>query len=220
MALDTYAALQTSVANWLQRTDLVPAIPDFITLAEAQMNRRLLKDGPVRQMLTRLAVSITDEFLSVPADFMGAKAFSLTDSIGTVSFDFAEPDQIENLKAQYNGQYPTTLVSPSVFTVTGGQFQFWPWSSANAAPYSAELSYWQRIPALTDVATSNWVLANHPDAYLYGALLQSAPYLKEDERISVWANSFATILSDIVEADKIQRHAPNLAIPTVPSGTP
>ena len=38
MALDgTYGGLKTSVADFLNRGDLASAIPDFITLAEAQI---------------------------------------------------------------------------------------------------------------------------------------------------------------------------------------
>ncbi len=41
MALDTYSALQTSIANWADRDDLTAFIPDFIALTEARFNRAL-----------------------------------------------------------------------------------------------------------------------------------------------------------------------------------
>jgi len=41
MAINTYATLQTAVANWLDRSDLTDRIPEFIALAEARMNRVL-----------------------------------------------------------------------------------------------------------------------------------------------------------------------------------
>ena len=41
MAINTYATLQTAVANWLDRSDLTDRIPEFIALAEARMNRNL-----------------------------------------------------------------------------------------------------------------------------------------------------------------------------------
>ena len=41
MALTTYAELKTSVGDWLNRSDLTTAIPDFISLAEAQIERNL-----------------------------------------------------------------------------------------------------------------------------------------------------------------------------------
>lgn len=41
MTISTYAELQTSVASWLHRADLTSQIPDFITLAESKLNRKL-----------------------------------------------------------------------------------------------------------------------------------------------------------------------------------
>jgi hypothetical protein len=47
MALNNYSDLKTSVANYLGRSDLTSAIPDFITLAEIRLARQLR----LRQML-------------------------------------------------------------------------------------------------------------------------------------------------------------------------
>ena len=43
MALDTYANLQTAIANFLARDDLTTEIVDFIKLTEADFNRSLLR---------------------------------------------------------------------------------------------------------------------------------------------------------------------------------
>ena len=39
MAISTYAELKTSIANWLDRSDLTDVIPDFIALAETRHKR-------------------------------------------------------------------------------------------------------------------------------------------------------------------------------------
>ena len=39
MALATYSDLKTSIANWLDRSDLTDVIPDFIALAETRHKR-------------------------------------------------------------------------------------------------------------------------------------------------------------------------------------
>jgi hypothetical protein len=53
MALDSYANLKSAVGDWLNRADLSAVIPDFIAMAEAQLSRRLVMDGPVREMMGR-----------------------------------------------------------------------------------------------------------------------------------------------------------------------
>ena len=57
--------------------------------------------------------------------------------------------------------------------------------------------YRQNIPALTSTNTSNWLLTLAPDLYLYGTLLETAPYLKEDERIQTWATGLTTTLDSL-----------------------
>jgi hypothetical protein len=54
-----------------------------------------------------------------------------------------------------------------------------------------ELLYYQKLPALSSSNADNWLLLEAPDVYLYGALLHSAPYLAEDERVGVWAQMYA-----------------------------
>lgn len=76
MALDgSYAGLKASVADWLNRADLAAVVPDFISLAEGQMNRRLR----VRRMVATASASISAPYESLPADFAGALALTLTD---------------------------------------------------------------------------------------------------------------------------------------------
>lgn len=213
MALDSYTALKASAADWLQRTDLTAAIPDFIAMAEAQIGRRLLKDGPVRRMMVRSDATISTEFAAVPSDFVGAKTIYLVEGNYTRQLQFCLPEQINEKKSN------TTQLTgcPLFFSVVGGEFQFFP---APVESYSAELTYWSRITPLSASVSTNWLLAYHPDAYLYGTLLQSAPYLRDDPRIQIWGGALETILSDIVDSDKMERSAAYMAVPDVMGGTP
>lgn len=210
MALDTYAALQTSVAGWLNRADLTAAVPDFIALAEPQITRRLIKDGPVRQMLTRADAVITGEYSVLPTDFMGIRSMYVSGMTSGSKIEFCEPDKIADAKIRE----PNACGDPRLWAIFGNTIQFWPWA-ADSEGFSIEIGYWQSIPPLSNTNTTNWLLATYPDAYLYGALVQSAPYLKDDNRLTVWGTLFTTILDDIVAADKIARFAPNLAPPVL-----
>lgn len=210
MALDTYAALQTSVAGWLNRADLTAAVPDFIALAEPQITRRLIANGPVRQMLTRADAVITGEYSILPTDFMGIRSMYVSGMTSGSKIEFCEPDKIADAKIRE----PNACGDPRLWTIFGNTIQFWPWA-ADSDGFSIEIGYWQSIPPLSNTNTTNWLLATYPDAYLYGALVQSAPYLKDDNRLTVWGTLFTTILDDIVAADKIARFAPNLAPPAL-----
>lgn len=211
MAIATYSDLQTAAASFLNRSDLTSIIPDFITLAEGQITRRLMKAGPVREMMQRSDSTIDSEFIAVPDDFLGAKAMYLAPNY--LPIDFVSPEEIVQRKTLY----PNESGDPQCFSVVGGEFQFWPW---NGDSFSAELTYWKKIPALSVSNTSNWLLESHPDIYLYTTLIQSAPYLKDDARLTTWGTLAAAGIDDLVGADKHARTAPHLSVGIVPGGTP
>ena len=50
--------------------------------------------------------------------------------------------------------------------------------------------------------TTNWLLDNHPDAYIYGTLLQSPVYLGHDERITLWLGRYNQIIEQITTSDQ------------------
>jgi len=58
--------------------------------------------------------------------------------------------------------------------------------------YPFEVLYWE-MPALLDaVNTQNWISIYAPEVLLYSALLECAPFLKDDQRIQTWEGAFTT----------------------------
>jgi len=201
MALDgSYGGLKASIADFLNRTDLTSAIPDFITLAEAQMTRRFVGRAGQGMAVPRRLIQRSDaaiaagaEFIALPDDFHGPIELVLQGNPEAV-LDYLDPATFQQWKAAGS----LTGQPPVYYTVVGGEFQFYP--VADRA-YGAELTYIKRFPALSAVNLSNWILADYPDAYLYGALVQSAPYLKDDGRATTWGTLFTAALDDICNAD-------------------
>lgn len=202
MALDgTYTGLKASIADFLSRADLTAAIPDFITLAEAQMARRfVLRQNAGLSVPRRLvkrsdtSIALAQEYISVPSDMIGPLRFVLN-SDPVRELDYYDGVAFEREKVRR--ARITTTVGPQIYTVVGEQFQIL--NVADQA-YTAELVYLARWATLSD-ANPNWIIQQFPDAYLYGALLQSAPYLKNDGRLTVWGNFFTQAIDDICNAD-------------------
>jgi hypothetical protein len=68
MALTTFSQLKTSIANYLNRSDLTGVIPDFITLAESKLNRNLrLRKMQTTTTLTCVSGTAT---IDLPTDFL------------------------------------------------------------------------------------------------------------------------------------------------------
>jgi hypothetical protein len=189
MALSTYTELKTSVADWLNRSDLTTAIPDFISLAEAQIERTLR----TRQMIVRANASFDAQYGAVPSDFLETKSLKLTSTNPQTPLQFLSIDALDNEAANY-----TASGKPKFFGVVGGQFRIVPTPDAN---YTTELTYYAKLTKLSSSVASNWLLASSPDIYLYGSLLQAAPYLQDDARIQTWATLYERALNDLQTAD-------------------
>lgn len=55
---------------------------------------------------------------------------------------------------------------------------------------------------LSGAAPTNWLLARAPDAYLYGSLMASAPFLIEDERLAVWSPLYVAAMDKLREENE------------------
>lgn len=200
MSLDTFSHLKTAIAALLVRTDLTADIPDFITLAEAQMNRLL----DCRQMTEITTLSLSSESYSLPCDFAGVKSFRLNTS-PVRKLEYRDPEEFDDVSddASFGAG------APLYYTISGSRFYF---SPTPDGAYQARLRYRQSIPPLGMQTPCNWLLESHPDAYLYGACLQAAPRLQEDERIAVWSGFFLTAIADINTDDSRQNTAAHPAM--------
>lgn len=189
MALTTYTELKSSIADWLNRSDLTTVIPDFISLAEAQIERTLR----TRQMIIRANASFDAQYGAVPADFLEVKSLKLTSTNPITPMTYLNIDALDNEIAKY-----TASGRPKFFGVVGDQFRIVPTPDAN---YTTELIYYAKLTKLSSSVASNWLLTANPDIYLYGALLQAAPYLQDDARIQTWATLYERALNDAQTAD-------------------
>jgi hypothetical protein len=184
MALNTYNALKSSIADFLNRDDLTSVIEDFITLAESQINR------DVRHMKMEARANgqqdANDEYMQIPSDWVETIRLHLTRT-GTTVLNLISRDAMADKRAANENMAGT----PSAYTHADSQFQLYPTPNATT---DFELLYYQKLPALSSSNADNWLLLEAPDVYLYGALLHSAPYLAEDERVGVWAQMYAAAI--------------------------
>lgn len=173
MAITTYAELQSAIARWLVRGDLTASIPDFISLAESHFNRVLR----VRQMQARdtAPVAAGVEYGTVPDDWLETLTFSMTDGTTTWWLE-PKPDEVIDEAWVRTGR-------PRFYANVADSFRFYP---SPDATYTAELSYFAAIPALSDTNTTNWLLDLAPDSYLAAAMVEAAPMLRDDDALQLW----------------------------------
>jgi len=190
MALSNYSELQSSVADFLNRSDLTAVIPDFITLCEADLNRQLR----TREMSLRTRAPLSTQYLKLPDDFIGMRNIELVTNPVT-------PLEYRNLENLDQHRQNDASGKPIYYSIMQNNLEFAPVPDSE---YTLEIVYYRKLPALATFET-NWLLSDHPDVYLYGALSHSAPYLVQDERISVWHGKFNTVIQQIIASDENAR---------------
>jgi hypothetical protein len=168
----TWAELKASLANWLARDDLSQAeIPEAIALAERRFQREIV--APEREATATLVT--TAEAIDLPADLWGIRAAFLDTDPRTA----LEPMTLAALR---NVHRAAATGRPQNYAVRGEQLVLGP---APDTGYDLVLTYVQTIPALGDAQPSNWLLADHPDVYLNGALAELHALLRDAEGMAL-----------------------------------
>ena len=197
MAITTYAELKTAVGNWLDRDDAttVARIPEFIELAEANFNRVIRQPD----MITKDdSFSISGRYTTLPTDTLEIVRIVL-DLTPVVVLEYMTPEELSERRVSLTGGG-----KPYYFTTVGGSTNQLEVLRSPDSTYTASIIYYTRIPALAD--GTNWLLTNHPDIYLFGALVEAEPYLKNDDRMPMWTSRLDKALNDLRLQGQRERH--------------
>lgn len=190
MALDSYANLKTALPAWLWgRSDLTSYLDDFIDLAEARFNRLLR----TREMEATTDLTPSSGAVTLPDDFLGVRKVTAKASPRR-ELKYATPEWLEEA-------YPSgDSGDPSWFTVIGSSLKTYPQSTSDI-----ELVYFQKVPALTDANTSNWLLAKSPQAYLHATVLEAAIFIGDQARAVEMGTLLERDLLDLMREDPFAR---------------
>jgi len=177
-----YDNLVKGVGDWLAREDLSDRIPDFVWLAECELQRDLmlrLNDS------TATGTSVSgQEYIELPFDY--AEGFFLRWEGNTLppvrvsSFDVVSRIQKGSETSS------TTNTRTRVGSFHNNRIYLGP--VPGALDYT--LFYKSGVRHLGPENPTNQILREYPDALLYGSLMHSAPYLGADERALVWGQLF------------------------------
>jgi hypothetical protein len=68
--------------------------------------------------------------------------------------------------------------------------------------YPFEIAFLEIPQPLTEQNQTNWLTNFAPDVLFYGSLLQSAPFLKDDDRINTWRAFYDQGVAQLIDQDK------------------
>lgn len=166
MAISTFSDLKGKIAGYLARGGLDAQIADAISMFEAQYN-------------------------GAEDNYFAEQVATVTTIAGTVTADLPS-DFNRVVGIYYSDGTPITLVDVSALNPTnvrgrplraaiypGNRLKF---DMVPDAAYAIELIYEGKLTPLSDASTTNWLLAQYPNVYVYGALMFMLDYLQDGVR--------------------------------------
>lgn len=160
MSIGTYSELKTAVASWLDRTDLTSLIPDFITLAEAEIRT----DVRCQAMEYLETGTLSGSTLAHPSRYLEARRFT----VGGKVREYVSPEVYALKEDASSTDRVFSSIGQSLYVLNG----------ASGDAYT--LIYYRHFESFVGDSDTNWLLTNFPGIYLYGACMQAGLYLQDD----------------------------------------
>jgi hypothetical protein len=182
VAITTYAELQSAVADWLNRGDLTSRIPDFIALAEADINS--VFDLRTVEQDTTLTVVTGSRTVALPAGFRDTLNLWPIGPVGRLDpLRFVLPELLDTI---------TINSVPRAWCVDGSNIAF---DCPNDGTYPTyDLRYRSGL-GLSDAQPTNLVLTNYPNVYLFGAMKEASPFLRDPEAMAIWEGKYGDAIA-------------------------
>ena len=189
----TKATLTTAIQDYTDNseTTFVNNIPNFVKAAEEKILKSVDLDYFRKNVTSALTAS--DAFLTVPADYLASFSLQITTS-GSESF-LLQKDV--NFLREYTPASTTTGLPKYYARFDEDNFILAPTPNSN---YAIQLNYFYRPASLTAGSDSGttWVSTNAPFALLYGSLVEAYTFMKgEPDVIQNYNGLFAQYLERV-----------------------
>jgi len=197
MALDTYANLKLEIIDWSHRGDVDLKIDTFIDLAETAMFQNPIKVLKIRTGETRSTASLdtATRYLALPDDYREMRRMRLDLDTGFAPLTYREPDQLHSSDGPGK---------PRFFTVTS-QIEF---DTVPDEAYTVEMQYLADFTPLSSSNTTNHVLTNSPNIYLFGALTALFAWAEDDQEAAKYEALFISAVRGANKKNRLGQYSP------------
>lgn len=198
----TYQTLAAQIAQYLDRTDAdtLSQIPTFIYNAQQRLSREALSVG----LETYVTGAFTPGLAVYPKPALWRAPITFNCGLGATN-NSRSPIQLRSYEyclAYSNDRTQTGI--PQYYSDYGYDDYFIA-PTPNAA-YPFEIAFLGLPPVLTPLYNQNFWTNFAPDVLLYACLVETAPYLKDDERIAMWNSEYQTRIASFNSQDKQRVH--------------
>jgi hypothetical protein len=178
--ITSYGGLRAGVLAWLARSGdalLDSRFDDFLLNCERRLYYGFATEdagNPLRSDPLRIVEMET----VAPAFALSAVTPQPAGFLELISAQLNSPNAPLQIVAQrtIDGYVTSAPDQPRLIAVSGTSFRVFP--DPGAGTYSATLRYYQKL-ATPAGATTNAILANSPDVYLYGCLIEAAIFTQD-----------------------------------------
>jgi hypothetical protein len=198
----TYDSLTSAVKDYLERQENVfdHNIPIFIMLGERRAARDLKILG--------LKVAITDDLIAgesviqKPTRWLNDSSFNIGTNIGLAN---GYNTRLFLLQRSYEWcrtywPDPTQTGTPKYYA-SDYNYDFWFMVPTPDEQYPYEILYYESPQFIDPVNSTNFLTGGVPEVLLYATLLETATYLKDDERVGVWTDYYEKARKNVGEED-------------------
>lgn len=201
-----YATLQQACLEWIGRDDdpnddVKRNITTMIQVAENKLRPRM---KGMRCLKTRAKALLDEQWEWLPDNLA---------AMGSVSILPAD-DEGQEYPLSYKGeeQFVAELQRAPMgywdrvgfYTTIGLQLRFGPWFGTPTDGTNFRIIYYARPDALSTDAPTNVLLTDHPEIYLYATLVETAPYISDDNRVQLWRAALDDAIGMATENDDIR----------------
>jgi hypothetical protein len=185
----TYTEFKALVQAYLHQEGnpkISAQVDNFISLGETAINRRIRTQRMLQTVLLSDLATGDPATYPVPADFL--EVYGIWE--GSEPIEYLSVDQIRKVgHAQADG-----CDTGPYYSVLGGYFIF-----TEAPTDSTTLTYYAKPAALSSNSgeISTPLFPKFQDLYLYSALVEAAPLLRDEPRAAYWLQQRERILAEI-----------------------
>ena len=191
--VSNYDTLFTAIQDYSKRDDVDDYIANFIRLSEIRINTKLqMRTNEVRSTAT---LATDDRFIVLPPGFLEMRSLRILKGNSLIDLEYRTPKQI-TIQVQ-----PTT---PIHYTINSK-------IELDAVPdeaYTLEMTFYKNLDALTETNQSNDVIAQYPNLYIYGALVELYLFVRDEGSAMEYMGVFDAALRDAAFEQNRGRYGP------------
>ncbi len=202
----TYQTLTDTLIAYLERQDarLIENIPVFIMLGQRRVTRDLkilnIKKFVTGSLVTDSYVTASGSvLLAKPGDWLQTAYFNIgvTNTDGSIS-----QVQLQMRLNEYLDSYwPIATNTGQPKYIADYEFQTFKIVPTPDNDYPYTLGYYALPPLLDDTNGVNILTSTIPEALEYACLLETATFVKDDERVPVWTDYYNKAAQAITKED-------------------